>query len=223
MKPPQFQLNVGTCYVTELLGLRRPVYKVGKTAGSVRNRIRSPSTFAPLGICVHRVQIFFDYPAAEDRIHFGLAKWHIPAEETGQAREMFSAPLSKIQEVVDAHVALQKDFAKEQAKMFETLRDNGFLLERPNVMLDELLEAKVFGKLTLKSAIIRSINSSSHEEKIRTALLDFGIEVSRKSMTAKVVCAKMLGALCPDSKARGAASVLANVSHFNSLGNPIFA
>lgn len=223
MKPPKFHLNVGSCYVTEMLGLRTPVYKVGKTAGSVRNRIRAASTFAPLGICVHRAQIFYDYPTAEARIHHALARWHIPAEETGQAAEMFAAPLEKIHEVIDAHVALQKDFAREQARMFETLRDNGFLAEQPNVLLEELLEAKVLGKLTLKSAIIRSINSSSHEEKIRTALLDFGIEVNRKSMTAKVVCPEMLGALCARPKGRVAPAVLANVSHFNSLGNPIFA
>jgi hypothetical protein len=223
VKTPQFQMNLGVCYVTETLGCEPPIYKVGKTAGSVRERIRPGSTYAPKGIRVHRAQLFYDYSTAEDRIQRGLAPWHCPQEECGQAVEMFATSLETINDVIDGHLALQMDFAREQAKMFDTLRVNGFLLESPNALLDEILEAKVYGKIPLKSAIIQSINSSSNEEGIRIALLDFGIEVNRKSKTAKVVCKEMLGALCPGSaKTRGTDVALANVSHFNSLGNPIF-
>jgi hypothetical protein len=224
VKQPRFHLNFGYCYVVETLGLEYPIYKVGKTQDSVRKRIRPASTFAPKGICVHLQQPFYDYATAEDTIHRALAPWHCPPEECGQAKEMFAAPLDTILEVVADHAALQQDFAREQAKMFEELRASGFLVEASGTLIDEILDAKVCGNIPLKSAIIRSINSSSNEEKIRRALLDCGIEVNRKSKVANVVSKEMLGSLCPGSaKLRGVDIALANVSHFNSAGNPIYA
>jgi hypothetical protein len=212
--------------VAELAGVEQPIYKVGKTERNMLSRISSPSTFAPFGITTHRLQIFFDMDTAETSVHKRLAAWHRPPEVAGQATETFSADLATIYTAIDEQVALQREFAKTYDQMFDELRANGFLTESPDQFLDELLQAYIEPKtkLTLKCAIIRCLNSTSFEDKLCLRLVDFGIDINRKTRTAKVARASLLAKLCPGgAQQRSLMAALEQLTHVNSLGSPVFA
>jgi hypothetical protein len=229
MPSPEFTLQSGTIYVTEMVGLTlldRPsaeIFKVGKTFHSVRDRIAPASTFSPNGIRVHRSQTFYDYSAAETRIHADLAPWHIKPGDWGTAKEMFSVGLAVINEVINDHLALQRARTRNAVRDINALVDSGFFTDDSSTLLDEFLKIPVLGKLTFRDAIVRSINSTSNEENLRMRLVDFGIEVNRRSKTANISCRKMLGGLCRRSaNARSLKAALENVDHFNSHGLPVF-
>lgn len=220
----KFNFNVGYIYVAELLGVEPPVYKVGKTETKMPERISAPSTFAPFGIRVHHLQQFLDMDAAETNVHRRLRAWHRPKEIAGQATETFSASLETIYTAINEELAMQKEFAKECDVAFDSLRTNGFLTDSPNECLDDLMRVQVMPKLTLKSAIIRCLNSTSHEEKLCMRLLDFGIDINRRARIAKVACGERLAKLCPSSaQKRSLSAALENMTHFNSSATPIFA
>jgi hypothetical protein len=221
---PPFNFNLGYIYVAELLGLPTRVYKVGKTNQTMKDRLSAASTFAPFGIQTHRLQIFFDMECAEDRVHARLHPWHRPPEIAGQATETFSASLETIYQAIDEQVALQREWAKNCDQMFDELRSNGFLAETPDAMLEELLQAPVAPKLTLKGAIIRCLNSTSFEKKLCLRLMEHGIDINRKTRIAKVECTRRLARLCPGAaRKKHLAAALSTLTHFNSLGTPVFA
>lgn len=229
MRSPLFTLQPGTIYVTEMVGLsllNRPhddIFKVGKTFHSVRDRIAPASTFSPNGIRVHRSQTFFDYSAAETRIHADLAPWHLKPGDWGTAKEMFSVRLEVINEVINDHLAFQRTSTKNAVRDINALVDSGFFRDESATLLDEFLKIPVLGKLTFRDAIVRSINSTSNEESLRMRLLDFGIEIDRRSKIANIACKKMLGGLCRRSaNARSLKATLESVHHFNSHGAPVF-
>lgn len=219
----KFNFNVGYIYVAELLGVEPPVYKVGKTETKMPERISAPSTFAPFGIRVHHLQQFLDMDAAETNVHRRLRAWHRPKEIAGQATETFSASLETIYTAINEELAMQKEFAKECDVAFDSLRTNGFLTDSPNECLDDLMRVEVGSRLTLKSAIIRCLNSTSLEQRLVMRLMDVGIVINRKTGTAKVECLKRLAQLCSSSaQKRSLAAALENLTHFNSLGTPVF-
>ena len=223
MAATPYKMNVGIFYVVQAQGFDRPLYKLGKTAHSVRGRIAPATTFTPAGIQTLRAQVLFDYDNGETNIHTKLNKWHCEPSTVGGAKEMFSATLARIDDAIAGEVALQQAHAMPFFEGLEILKENAFFQGNAGGLLDDVLDAPILRGVTLKNGIIRAINSTSDEDKVRIALANIGIQIDKRSRTAKVLCKETLARLVKvRAKSKCVLAALENFSHFNSVGNPIF-
>lgn len=223
MSSSELRLNVGVLYVTEMPGFRNKVYKVGNTHESVRKRIAGPTAYAPGGVRTLISQVLPDYKSGETMAHRLLSEWHIAPTKERPAKELFKAPFGIIEAAIQDIVAYQRPFAHEQFEELEILRANGFVREHPVTLLGEILDAPIAPKLSLKTAIIRAINSTSNEEKALKALASLGILIDRRARTAVVHSIEALRVLSKrKSDASGIDMALSRLSCFNAHGNPVF-
>lgn len=217
-------VNSGYLYVTQVVGFP-DMYKIGETKHSTKARLRNCKTFTPNGIDVIRESPYFDRLQGEKNVHARLAAWHV-VPQNGGGKEIFRAPLKKIHEELDAELLQQKVYFRSQADGFDQCRKLGLTLDIPSEpgKLNELLDGMIMKNIRLRDAIIMATNSTTVELKLMMALGKAGVSIDSPSRTATILCSKTLAKIVADQNlVRRIEVCLEEVSHFNSMGLPVYS